>query len=333
MMARDSSLPPAPVQGEGDTDRWDSAYHAPVLASRVVALLGGATAVLDCTLGGGGHSLALLESGVGHVEALDRDPQALAAAQERLAAYASTGRFDAHIGNYADVDDIPAIASQRFDGILLDLGVSSHQVNDPTRGFTFREGAPLDMRMGGHGDVGETAADLLNERDEQVLAEIFRTYGDERRAFRLAKEVVRRRQNRPFATSDDLVGAIRGALGPRTGPGDFARLFQAVRIAVNDELVGLERALPRLRDHLGAGGTLVVIAYHSGEDRIVKNALRDWSTDCICPPKQVVCTCRGRAYGELVTRKSIVADADEMARNPRSRSARLRAFRVWRESR
>ena len=311
---------------------WASAYHAPVLASRVVSLLGGATRVLDCTLGGGGHTHALLESGVGHVDALDRDPQAVAEARERLATFEAHGRFAAHLGNYADIDDLPALAEQHFDGILLDLGVSSHQVDDPARGFTFREGAPLDMRMGGAGDGGESAADLLNGREEPVLAEIFRTYGDERRAFRLAREVVRRRQTRRFATSDDLVGAIRGALGPRTGPADFARLFQAVRIAVNDELAGLERALPRLREHLAPGGTLAVIAYHSGEDRIVKNALRDWSSDCICPPKQIVCTCRGRALGELLTRKAISADPEEMARNPRSRSARLRAFRAWPEN-
>ena len=324
-MVRTSPAKPHPAESA----QWDSAYHAPVLATRVVALLGSAANVLDCTLGGGGHTHALLEAGVGRVDALDRDPQAIAAARERLAAYEADRRFAAHLGNYADVDHIAAISGERFAGILLDLGISSHQVDDPSRGFTFREGAPLDMRMGGTGDSGETAADLLNDSEEPVLAEIFRTYGDERRAFRLAREIVKRRQNRRFATSDDLVGAIRGALGPRTGPADFARLFQAVRIAVNDELAGLERALPLLRDHLAPGGTLAVISYHSGEDRIVKNALRDWSNDCVCPPKQPVCTCRGQALGELLTRKSITADPEEMARNPRSRSARLRAFRAW----
>jgi 16S rRNA (cytosine1402-N4)-methyltransferase len=305
-----------------------------VLASRVVALLAGAGHVLDCTLGGGGHTLALLESGVSRVDALDRDPEAIAAARERLRDQEAEGRFEPHLGNYAEIDQIPQLAGERFDGILLDLGVSSHQVDDPSRGFTFREGAPLDMRMGGGvaADPGETAAELLNTREELVLAEIFRTHGDERRAFRLAREIVKRRQTRPFETSDDLVGAIRGALGPRTGPADFARLFQAVRIAVNEELEGLERALPKLRDRLSPGGTLAVIAYHSGEDRIVKNALREWSIDCVCPPKQLVCTCRGRALGELLTRKSITADAEEIARNPRSRSARLRAFRAWPES-
>ena len=154
-----------------------------------------------------------------------------------------------------------------------------------------------------------------------------RRYADEPRAPRLAREIVRRRSNRPMATSDDLVGAIRGALGPRSGPGDFARIFQAIRIAVNDELRGLERALPALRDRLEPGGTFVVIAYHSGEDRIVKDAFREWSRDCICPPRQPFCTCRGRALGELVTRKAESASEEEAARNPRARSARLRAWR------
>jgi 16S rRNA (cytosine1402-N4)-methyltransferase len=144
---------------------------------------------------------------------------------------------------------------------------------------------------------------------------------------RLAREIVRRRGNQPFATSDDLVGAIRGALGPRTGPGDFARLFQAVRIAVNDEIGGLERALDRLRERLHPGGVFVVIAYHSGEDRVVKNAFRDWSAECICPPRQPVCTCRGHALGSLVTKKPVTAGPEEADRNPRARSARLRAWR------
>jgi 16S rRNA (cytosine1402-N4)-methyltransferase len=127
--------------------------------------------------------------------------------------------------------------------------------------------------------------------------------------------------------SDDLVGAIRGALGPRTGPPDFARLFQAVRIAVNGEIEGLEGALPMLRDRLRPGGTLVVISYHSGEDRLVKHGFREWSAACVCPPRQPVCTCRGHALGTTLTRKAVVADALEIAGNPRARSARLRAWR------
>jgi 16S rRNA (cytosine1402-N4)-methyltransferase len=303
----------------------DSAYHAPVLASDVTELLRHAKRALDCTLGGGGHSLALLDAGVGSIVGVDRDPQALAAASERLARYVELGRFSAVEANFAAIDNLPALEGIRFDGILLDLGISSHQVDASDRGFTFRPGAPLDMRMGN--DASMDAAELLNTEDEQTLTSIFRTFGDEPRASRLAREIVRRRANVPFATSDDLVGAIRAVLGPRSGPAEFARLFQAVRIAVNDEIPGLERALPALRDRLTPGGTFVVIAYHSGEDRLVKNAFRDWSAACICPPKQPVCTCRGRPLGTTITRRAIPASADEIAHNPRARSARLRAWR------
>jgi 16S rRNA (cytosine1402-N4)-methyltransferase len=303
----------------------DSAYHAPVLASDVTELLHHSNRVLDCTLGGGGHSLALLEAGVESVVAVDRDPQALAAASERLAQFGELGRFSAIQSNFAAIDNNPALEGIRFDGILLDLGISSHQIDESDRGFTFRPRAPLDMRMGT--DAPMDAAAVLNTEDEQTLTSIFRNFGDEPRAGRLAREIVRRRANVPFATSDDLVGAIRAVLGPRSGPGEFARLFQAIRIAVNDEIPALERALPALRDRLTPGGTLVVIAYHSGEDRIVKNAFRDWSAACICPPKQPVCTCRGRPLGTTITRRAIPASADEIARNPRARSARLRAWR------
>jgi 16S rRNA (cytosine1402-N4)-methyltransferase len=299
-----------------------------VLAREVVDLLGGRKSVLDCTLGGGGHSLALLEAGVERVIGIDRDPEALDAARARLAPFAAQGRFRGHLGNFANIDEIPELSDERFSGILLDLGISSHQIDDPARGFTFREDAPLDMRMDrGVGGVSMTAAELLNTADEHALASIFREYGDEHRAHRLAREVVRRRGNREFMVSDDFVGAIRGALGPRTGPPDFARLFQSLRIAVNDELTALDRALPLFRDRLEPGGVMAVIAYHSGEDRLVKHAFREWSSDCVCPPKQPICTCRGHALGELVVRKATTPMPDELARNPRSRSARMRAFR------
>jgi 16S rRNA (cytosine1402-N4)-methyltransferase len=305
--------------------RWDSGYHAPVLVDEVTSLLHGSESVLDCTLGGGGHSLALLESGVDVVTGLDRDPDAIAAARTRLADYERAGRFRALLGNYAAAHQMPELRDARFGGVLLDLGVSSHQIDDPARGFSFREGAPLDMRMGA--DASSTAADVLNDRDERDLLWILKEYADEPRAARLAREIVRRRENRPFATSDDLVGAIRGALGPRSGPADFARIFQGIRIAVNDELEGLDLALPRLRDLLKPGGTLAVIAYHSGEDRRVKLALREWSASCVCPPRQPVCTCRGQPLGRLLGRKAVTPTAEELARNPRSRSAKLRAWR------
>jgi 16S rRNA (cytosine1402-N4)-methyltransferase len=310
----------APVEGIS----WASAYHAPVLAAEVLALLGGARRVLDGTLGGGGHAQALLEGGA-DVTAFDRDPHAIAAARERLAAHEARGAFRAIAANFTDPAALEAVRGGGFDAILLDLGVSSHQLDDAARGFSFREGAPLDMRMGA--DTSETAAQWLDRADEQELAYAFKEYADEPRAGRLAREIIRRRATRPYAVSDDLVGAIRGAFGPRTGPGDFARLFQAVRIAVNDELTGLADALPRLRDALVQGGVLAVISYHSGEDRLVKHAFREWSAECICPPKQPMCTCRGRALGTTLTRKAVSAAEVEIASNPRARSAHLRAWR------
>jgi 16S rRNA (cytosine1402-N4)-methyltransferase len=297
-----------------------------VLVNEVITLLHDAHDILDGTLGGGGHAAALLERGAS-VTALDRDPEAITEATERLQPYVRSGRFRAVQGNFAAIDEVDVLAGTRFDGILLDLGVSSHQLDDVARGFSFREGVPLDMRMAGHETSEITAAHLLNTTDVRELTRIFREYGDEPRAARLAHEIARRRGNRQFATSDDLVGAIRGALGARTGPSDFARLFQAVRIAVNDELPALERALPALRDRLVPGGVLAIIAYHSGEDRLVKHAFREWSTACTCPPRQPVCTCGGQALGETLTRKAITAGEAEVMGNPRARSARLRAWR------
>src|SRR3954468_12384529 len=253
---------------------FDSVYHAPVLVAEVVDLLRERRTVLDCTLGGGGHSSALFAADVENIVGIDRDPDALAAAGERLRAFRDAGRFQAVQSNYASIDAAPALDGLAFDGILLDLGISSHQIDDTERGFSFRTGARLDMRMGD--DAPADAADLLNDEDETTLTSIFRDYGDEPKAGRLAREIVRRRENKPFATSDDLVRAIRAVLGARSGSADFARLFQAVRIAVNDELPGLARALPMLRDRLAPDGRLVVIAYHSGEDRLVKHAFREW---------------------------------------------------------
>jgi len=301
------------------------AYHVPVLLAEVEALLERTSTVLDCTLGGGGHTAALLERG-SRVTGIDRDPRALASARDRLSDYERTGQFRAILANYSALDDTVLAAAEHFDGILLDLGVSSHQFDDVSRGFTFREGAPLDMRMGTDADVD--AAELLNTIDEVDLSALLRSYADEPRAARMAREIIRRRDRRPFATADDLVDAIRAVLGPRSGAPDFARIFQAVRIAVNDELAGLERALPLLRDRLTVSGVLVIISYHSGEDRLVKNAFRDWSTACTCPPKQVICTCRGTPLGETLTKRPVNATEAETQGNPRARSARLRAWRL-----
>jgi 16S rRNA (cytosine1402-N4)-methyltransferase len=294
------------------------------MVDEVSALFAGATEILDCTLGGGGHSDALLASG-SSVVALDRDEAAIFEARKRLAPYEAAGRFLAIRGNFAELDRIPELAGRTFDGILADLGVSSHQIDADERGFSFRPGALLDMRMDRRSTT--TAAELLNTLDEDNLSHIFRDYGDEPRANRLAREITRRRERKPMHVSDDLVDAIRGAFGARTGPGDFARFFQAVRIAVNDELGALEKALPLLRDRLNPGGILAVIAYHSGEDRLAKHTMREWSAECICPPKQLQCTCRGHSLGKLVTKRAITASRAETSSNPRSRSARLRAWR------
>jgi 16S rRNA (cytosine1402-N4)-methyltransferase len=309
---------------DAPTGRWDTSYHAPVLVEEVEALFAGASEVLDCTLGGGGHSEALLAAG-SSVVALDRDGTAIDEARRRLASYETSGRFRAIQGNFAEIERIPELAGRTFDGILADLGVSSHQIDADERGFSFRPGALLDMRMDRRSST--TAAELLNTLDEADLSHIFRDYGDEPKANRLAREIVRRRERKPMHVSDDLVDAIRGAFGARMGPGDFARLFQAIRIAVNGELTALEMALPLLRDRLKPGGILAVIAYHSGEDRLAKHTMREWSRACVCPPRQPQCTCRGHALGDVLTKRAVIASDAERSSNPRSRSARLRAWR------
>jgi 16S rRNA (cytosine1402-N4)-methyltransferase len=291
----------------------------PVLAAAVRDWAAGGRRAVDATAGGGGHTALLVAAGA-EILAIDRDPEALAAARTRLAG--APVRFIA--GAFDAPATLEAVTAFRPDRVLLDLGVSSHQVDAAERGFTFRPGAALDMRM--TAGTGPTGADVLNTWAERDLAALFADLADEPRGRALAREVVRRRLREPFLTSDDFVNAIRAVLGPRSGPADFARLFQSVRIAVNDELGALARALPAFRDALVPGGRLGVIAYHSGEDRLVKHAFREWSRSCVCPPAQPVCTCRGRPLGTLLTRRAVVADAAEIAANPRARSARFRAF-------
>jgi 16S rRNA (cytosine1402-N4)-methyltransferase len=274
----------------------------------------------DGTLGGGGHTAAILAAGTeASVVAVDQDPEALAVAQARLAEYGDRVRF-VH-ANFADAAEQDA---EPLAGALLDLGISSRHIDSPERGFTFRTGTPLDMRMSGR---GPTAADLLNTLPEAELADIFYYYGEERRSRRLARDVVHTRKAHPFRTSDDLLGSMERALGPRLEPQDKARIFQALRIAVNDELEVLERALPALRDRLEDEGVLVVLSYHSLEDRRVKDAFREWSRTCICPPEAIVCQCRGRALGQTLTKKPMLASDEEVASNSRSRSAKLRAWK------
>jgi 16S rRNA (cytosine1402-N4)-methyltransferase len=294
-------------------------FHVPVLLDAVLTAAAGARRAVDATLGDGGHAAAMRANGV-EVLGIDRDPGAIRRARARLGE-AGMQYVEAA---YADATALAAVASFAPDFVLLDLGVSSRQFDEEGRGFTFRPGAPLDMRMSG---TGRTAADLLNTEPDAELARILYEYGDERRSRPLAREIARRRQREPFRISDDLVNAIRAVLGPRAGPGDFARSFQALRIAVNDELDGLARALPAFRDALEPGGALAVISYHSGEDRLVKHQFREWERDCVCPPRQPICTCDARAFGRAEPRRPIVPDDHEVAANPRARSAKLRIFR------
>jgi 16S rRNA (cytosine1402-N4)-methyltransferase len=294
--------------------------HQPVLRDEIARAAAGARKVVDATLGDGGHAEVFLALGAA-VLGIDRDPGAIARARRRLGEQ-GIGYLE---GRYGDQGVLRSVAQFHPDFVLLDLGVSSRQLDEEERGFTYRPGAPLDMRMG---PAGPTAADLLNALDESALQEIFAEYGDERRARPLARQIVRRRANRPFQTSDDLVNAIRATLGPESGPGDFARLFQAVRIAVNDELSELAAALPAYRQALAPVGTLAAISYHSGEDRIVKHLFQEWARRCVCPPRQPICTCRGRPLGTMDPRKPILPAPDEIAANPRARSARLRFFKV-----
>lgn len=217
------------------------------------------------------------------------------------------------------------VGSGVLSGALLDLGVSSHQLDAEIRGFAFRRGVALDMRMEGK-DADQTAADLLNEASEERLTEIFRAYGEERRAGRLARTIVRRRARSPMTTSDDLVGALAASMGRAPSQRDKARIFQAVRIAVNDELGALERGLEGIREALAPEGVAVVISYHSLEDRTVKLAFRSWSSACVCPPEMPICTCRGEPLGKTLTSKPVRPSDAEVERNPRARSARLRAW-------
>ena len=306
---------------------YASGYHAPVMAREVMELLrperGGT--FLDGTLGGGGHAEALLERGAeARLIGVDRDPDALAEASARLERFGD--RFTTVRANFADAVDAAGIREGTLGGVLLDLGISSHQIDVDERGFTFRRGAPLDMRMG-QASAGEpSAADLLNTLDEGELADVFYRYGEERRSRKLARVIAEMREEAEFRTSDQLLRAIERALGPRTEAADKARIFQALRIAVNHEIESLERALERFRDALAPGGVFAILSYHSLEDRLVKNAFRDWSLECVCPPGLPVCRCRGRALGKTLTRKPIDASPEEVAANPRARSAHLRGW-------
>jgi 16S rRNA (cytosine1402-N4)-methyltransferase len=302
---------------------YDSSYHAPVMVAEVLEYLrperGGL--FFDGTLGGGGHTEAILSRAeAARVIAVDQDEEALAVAGRRLSRFGNRVELvRANFASAAEEDDRPLA------GALLDLGISSHQIDVIERGFSFRSGAPLDMRMSTA--TRRTAADLLNELPEKELADVFYHFGEERRSRPLARMIVHERKTHLFATSDDLNALLDRFYGPRITVQDRARMYQALRIAVNEELDVLERALDALRERLAGEGVLVVLAYHSLEDRIVKDAFREWSRACICPPELPVCRCRGVALGGLLTRKPVMASEAEVERNSRARSARLRAWR------
>ncbi len=299
-------------------------FHEPVMVGEVLRGLKPARGglYLDGTLGGGGHAEAVLTAGLDvRLLGVDRDGEALKRASERLARFGD--RLQVQQGDYSEAEAIYDLGEGALAGVLLDLGVSSHQINTLERGFSFRPGATLDMRMSGQ---GESAADLLETLSAEELAEIFREYGEEKRARRLATEIVRRRADAPLRTSDELLSAMEAVWGRTVPASQVAPVFQALRIAVNRELESLERGLAALRDLLAPGGRLVVIAYHSLEDRLVKRAFRNWSRECVCPPGLPECRCRGHALGREVERRPLRPSAEEVARNPRARSARLR---VW----
>ncbi|TVP53574.1 MAG: 16S rRNA (cytosine(1402)-N(4))-methyltransferase RsmH [Gemmatimonadales bacterium] len=303
-------------------------YHLAVLVDEVVRCFEGVPEgeIFDGTLGAGGHSEALLDAYPAcRVLGVDRDPEALAEARERLGHFGDRVRI-LH-ARFDEAAVAAGLTGPTLSGALLDLGISSHQIDEAERGFTFREGAPLDMRMEGAASGATTAADLLNEWEEDRISRLLRSYGDEPRSRAIAREIVKRRAERPMERTEDLLAAIEAVYRRPPMAKEKARVFQALRIEVNDELGALERALPALRDALLPGGTFVVLSYHSLEDRRVKNAFREWSRTCICPPEIPVCVCRGEPLGTLLTR-SIVRPSDaEVEANPRARSARLRAWR------
>jgi 16S rRNA (cytosine1402-N4)-methyltransferase len=299
--------------------------HVPVLAAevrRLCAVQPGET-VVDATFGSGGHASLLADDlrGRGRLIAVDRDPDVRPYFEEfkrrhgSLQARLLRGEFSLVLEQLA-ANDVEASV------LLIDLGVSSMQLDRPERGFSYAHDAPLDMRMDPSAEL--SAREIVNEWDERELAQIFRRYGEERYARQIARAIVARR---PLETTAELVDVIRSAIPApaRFGEGHPAkRVFQALRIAVNDELGAIERALPAALEMLRPGGRLAVISFHSLEDRIVKNFLREAERGCTCPPDFPICVCGQKPVMRALSRKPIRPSADEVARNPRSASARLR---------
>ena len=297
--------------------------HTPVLYQAVIDLLkpvpGGR--YIDGTLGAGGHTKGLLigSSPDGQVAGFDRDPQALELAKDNLTEFGdrvifikdSYKNFRPHLNN---------LDWQNVDGILLDLGISSMQLDTPERGFSFRGDGPLDMRF--DPDQPLTAADLVNELSREELANIIFTYGEEKLARRIANAII---ANRPLVGTKDLAQIVKKvARNPKSRIHPATRTFQALRIAVNQELDALEAFLPKALESLNSGGRLAIIAFHSLEDRIVKQFFRMESKDCICPPAFPVCVCDHKAQLKELSRRPIRPEEDEIERNPRARSAKMR---------
>ena len=310
----------------------ESGYHTPIMLREVLELMepGRCRATVDGTLGGGGHSegiLELLPHDAVHF-GIDRDPDALAAAGARLARF---DNFHAIHGNFFDMKELVPLGEYGLngvDGILLDLGVSSHQLDDGSRGFSYNTEAPLDMRMDKTAPL--SAYEVVNTYTQKRLYEIIRDYGEERFASRIAAFIAEAREKAPIETTTELAEIIKNAIpaaARRTGPHPAKRTFQALRIEVNGELEGLEGAIKNAASLLAPDGVMCVITFHSLEDRIVKNVFRELKDPCTCPPSAPICICGKKPIAEILTGKPITASDEELENNPRSRSAKLRAIR------
>ena len=307
-------------------NEFATSYHAPVLVEPVLSFLltENAPVIVDATLGGGGHTAALLAKGGAalRVIGLDADTEALEAARVRLQNVAS--RCELVQGNFRSLTALlGSLGVSGVDGILADLGVSSRQIDRPERGFSYAEDGPLDMRM--NPNLPGTAADLLATLEAEALKKIFRDYGEENFSGPIARTIVRQRAQRPLQRTSDLRQIVENIVKGPQRVKSLARIFQALRIAVNDELAALAEFLESALPLLHPGGRLVVISYHSLEDRIVKQFFRRREKGCTCPPEFPICVCGKQAQLRLLTGKPVTPDAEEIKHNPRSRSARLRA--------
>ena len=303
--------------------------HVPVLYDEVMQALNIQPdgIYVDGTVGGGGHSSGICErlSREGTLIAVDRDNEALEAARARLAGYECNKKF-IH-ANYSDTDVIAEAAGGKVQGILLDLGVSSYQLDNAERGFSYMQDAPMDMRM--NEDDILTAYDVVNSYSEKDLHRIIKEYGEEKWASRIAQFIVRARSDKPVETTGELTEIIKAAIparARRTGPHPAKRTFQAIRIEVNDELGHLRDAVRKLPDLLDSGGRIAIITFHSLEDRIVKTEFERRLDPCTCPKEFPVCVCGKVADVRKVTRKPLTASEEELENNPRSRSAKLRVI-------